>query len=472
MNYEVVVVGGGIGGLTTAALLAARGVSVCLFERQSSLGGCVANFEHLGYTFEPTMGLYSGWAPDGIYEKIFSELPINPPEVRRLSPAYTVRLPDQTELAVSDNPAQFEDHLRLAFPECTPAAVAFYRRLAEPGRVETNLEFGSDMTAAHLTECSERFRRFIDIQLQTFTQCTSNQCSLNLAALALTSPHRGLWAIRGGAQALADTLGESLKKSGGALRLNSPVLRLAYSADGAPIGVDLLSGERVIAARAIVSNLTVWDTYGKLIGLSRTPPAVSAQLRQLSAWGSYLLFLGMDETAAARLRSNCVLALTDWQSNQMYEPEQAQFVFVAAPDWDSRAPEGKRAITVSTFTRVEDWFAFHQDETAHEEQDQATLESLWARLHSAMPELGNSVEVIETATPRTFYENTRRKLGMVGRTCGSPQIPGPQGQLGHLGSTHFPNVFLVGDTVSAGLGMAGVSHSASALADALTARPF
>src|ERR1700682_1732612 len=397
MAYEVVVVGGGIGGLTTAALLAARGVSVCLFERQSSLGGCVTNFEHLGYTFEPTAGLYSGWEPGGIYERIFSELPVSIPEVHRLSPAYVVRLPDGTELAVSDNPARWEDDLRVAFPECSQAAVAFYRKLARLATAETNVEFASDTTAAHLIECSERFRRFIDLQLQTFTQSTSNDCPLNLAALALTAPQRGMWAIRGGAQSLAETLGESLKKSGGALRLNSTVLRLAYGPDGAPIGVNLLSGERVIATRAVISNLTVWDTYGKLIGLSRTPPGMSRQLKHLSAWGSYLLFLGLDQSAAGRLKCDRLLVLTDWQADQVYGPEQGPVVFSGAPDWDSRAPEGKRAVTVSTFTSAADWFAFHEDESAHEEQDQSTLESLWSRLHSAMPELGESVEVIETA---------------------------------------------------------------------------
>ena len=457
MNHEVVVVGGGIGGLTAAALLAARGVDVCLFERQSRVGGCVANFEHLGYTFEPTAGLYAGWEPAGIYEEIFSELPVKPPQVQTLSPVYIVRLPDGTEVAVGESERQFEDDLRQTFPECAETAVTFYRKLAEFD--DPNHASARTATSTHFANCSLRFRRFIDVQLQTLTQCTSDRLSRADAAKALMLPRRGMWAIQDGAQALADALAKSLRKSGGKLRTNAPVLRLAYGSDGQPMGVDLLSGERVLATHAIISNLTIWDTYGKLIGLARMPASVSSQLKQLRGWGAYLLFLSLDRAAAQRLKSNRMVVLTDWQEGQHYLPDQAQFVFAIAQDV-SRAPEGKLAVTVSTFTDAEQWFTFHEDESAHEQQDQATLELVWTRLHAAMPELGDGVEVIETVTPRTFYETTRRKFGMVGGLCSS-KAPVAEYRL----RTIFPNVFLVSDTVSSIPDLAGISESAKAIAD-------
>src|ERR1700704_4563847 len=127
MGYEVVVVGGGIGGLTTAALLAARGVNVCLLERQPALGGCVAPFEKFGYTFENGLGLYALWSEGEIHDRIFGELPVNSPTVRQLEPAYAVRLPDQSEIVVAQKSEEFLESLRRNFPECAESAVNFYR---------------------------------------------------------------------------------------------------------------------------------------------------------------------------------------------------------------------------------------------------------------------------------------------------------------------------------------------------------
>ncbi|HKP35836.1 MAG TPA: FAD-dependent oxidoreductase [Pyrinomonadaceae bacterium] len=447
MDYEVIVVGGGIGGLTTAALLAAKGVKVCLFERQSQVGGCVANFEHQGYRFDPTAGLYSGWETGGVWEQIFSALRTMPPVVRKLSPSYVVRLQNGVDFLVVGDGEGLADEFACKFHPHGSATSAFYQQLA---RVDPTDPRNTDAVANRLASTPREFRLFIDAQLQALAQRTIAECTTAAAANILLTPvRRGMWAIEGGGQALADRLAESLKQSGGVLRLDAPVLRLAYASDGRAIGIDLLSGERVVATRAIISNLAIWDTYGKLIGLSRTPKAIGAELRQARAWGAYLMFLAMDEAAGERLAADQMLLVT---GDDFADPQPLTL------NVSGDAPEGKRAVTVSTLCEAEDWFSFHEDETSHETQDQQMLERFWARLHAAMPELGDSVEIIETATPRTFYETTRRKFGMIGPASG---LPAQGAQLGH---TSLPNVFVVSDTASRGFGLEGVASSAHSLA--------
>ena len=139
MSYDIVVVGGGIGGLTVAALLSARGMNTCLLERQSQVGGCIARVEFAGYDFEPGMGLYTSFGPGGIYEKLFSRLPVAAPEVSLLTSPHVTRLTDGTDVQSAED---------------------------------------------------------------------------------------DLYTIEGGPASLAERLAESIKRSGGSVRLNSPVLRL------------------------------------------------------------------------------------------------------------------------------------------------------------------------------------------------------------------------------------------------------
>ena len=489
MDCEVAVVGGGIGGLTVAALLAQRGVDVCLLERESQVGGCAASVEKFGYKFDPTDGLYTGWAEGDIHSRIFSELSIAPPATRPLHPAYVVSLPDGEQISVTENLEQLESELSRAFPECRDYAISFYRQLSALGQqaLQTDTKFvaGSfarkalslarhgraalelskyspDTTDRHLDTVSTRFRRFIDVQLQTLANGDSSQVSYLYAASALVN-RRGMFSIEGGTAALAERLAASITKSGGKIRLNTGVLRLAYDTAGNAIGVDLLTGETVRASRAVISNLTSWDTYGKLIGLNRTAPQLRKTLNELRGWGAYMVYAGIDTVKADALSESPLLYLTDLQEGTGYDPETAQFVFNGAPLWDPRAPEGKRAVTIHSFTDVDRWFTFHRDETELEEMDQEMLEQVWTRLHQAVPTLGDRIEVIDTSTPRSYYEQTRRKLGMVGGLPVTPLVFSHESSF----KTSLPNVFIVSDTCSID-GVAGVSQLARNLANHLS----
>ena len=54
-SFDAVVIGSGLGGLTAAALLAKRGRSVCVIERNHSVGGAASVFKNGDLTIEPAL---------------------------------------------------------------------------------------------------------------------------------------------------------------------------------------------------------------------------------------------------------------------------------------------------------------------------------------------------------------------------------------------------------------------------------
>ena len=91
---EIVVVGAGIAGLTSAAILSKLGLSVTLIESHTQSGGCAGTFKRKKYIFDVGATQVAGLEEGGIHSRIFKFLAIPLPEASILNPACIVDLND------------------------------------------------------------------------------------------------------------------------------------------------------------------------------------------------------------------------------------------------------------------------------------------------------------------------------------------------------------------------------------------
>src|SRR5688572_10435216 len=92
-SHRIIVIGAGVGGLTTAALLAQAGYSVTVLEAQTYPGGSAGTFFHKGYRFDAGATVAGGFQPDGPYTTAGQMLDIQW-RVKQHDPAWVVHLPD------------------------------------------------------------------------------------------------------------------------------------------------------------------------------------------------------------------------------------------------------------------------------------------------------------------------------------------------------------------------------------------
>lgn len=477
---KVIVVGAGIGGLTTAALLANDGYDVTVLEAQTYPGGSASTFFHQGYRFESGATVAGGFQPDGPHAILADMLDIDW-GVHLHDPAWVVHLPDRSVALTLDNAdvldkfpgtdAFWEEQGKIADLAWSlsaqglpwpPRDLAELLQLAKVGI--TNLPHDLQIIPFALGTMKQwlqlrgladkrEFMRLINATLLISAQTTSDHVNGIYGATAMDLARQGVYHVEGGIGGIAETLVEKVRALGGKVLYRQHVQSIEVQ-NGHAIGVHATKGRRrpqetFFPADFVVVNNTPWS-LAKMLG-DDAPRGLRQEIqRRDDTQGAFVLHLGVD---ASKLPQGIP---DHHQIVKTYDGPmgEGETLYVSiSPEWDeSRAPEGKRAVTISTHTKVEQWWdLLENDENAYYAKKEHFAEQIIASVDEVLPGFADSVELCLPGTPVTYEFYTMRHKGMVG---GFPQTSlfkarGPR--------TGIRNVRLVGDSIFPGQSTAGVT---------------
>ena len=113
----MIVIGGGIAGLTAAALLAHDGVAVTLFEAHHQAGGCAGTFRRGPWIFDVGATQVAGLEPGGSHARVFQHLGLALPKASLLDPGCVVDLGDgSAPISLWHDPTRWAEERVRQFP--------------------------------------------------------------------------------------------------------------------------------------------------------------------------------------------------------------------------------------------------------------------------------------------------------------------------------------------------------------------
>lgn len=476
--YDVVVVGSGIGGLTAGALAAHDGLSVLMLEAHNRPGGCAGDFALNGVIFPAGATLISGFERRGLHTWVYDRLGI----VSRAEPLEQAMeiVGDDRRFALWTDRERWEEEARRAFPTGHAARERFFRwservggavhrmagrlpvlpprtprdvmRLAAALRPEVARTIpylprtvGGVMSGLG-ADREPAFQQFVDAQLLDATGCEAGTCAAVNGAIALDLYHNGCFSLPGGTAEIARDLLRALRRDGGEVRFETPVVALRRGADEM-WQVRTAQGE-TFRARVVISNAPAWDMPALLGERSAKKFRRATRLRE-HGWGAFVLHAAVDQAVlpASRFASFQTLPAL---GGTLTEGEMC-FITVMAP---SRRPGAPRAVSVSTHTAVERWWGLERG--AYREQKARYSERLLEACERAMPGFRRGVAFHRAATPRTFAHYTLRGWGVVGGVRNDLRHS-TFGALSHRSG--LPGLYLCGDSIFPGQGTIGVTLS-------------
>ena len=472
MATKTIIIGAGIGGLTTAALLLKAGHRVTVLEAHVYPGGCAGTFYHKGYRFDAGATLAGGFAPGGPHYQLAQMLGLTWP-ISPADPAWVVHLPNGRSVTQWADPDQWRAERQAAFPHSEPfwqtqellAQLAWdiasrpfpwpprsmadgltLLRAIRPSTLRAIPYLFSSISRL-IPTADPMFRTFLDAQLLISVQTTAAHAGALYGSTALDLPRRGVNHITGGIGMLAHTLVDWIRAHGGEVHFRQQVERIGV--EGGRAKTVTTNKGLHLSADNIVANVTPW-ALAQLLG-AETPPSLRREVRQRGpTWGAFTLYLGLDGAELPPLPASHHQIIRD-HTRPLGEANSV-FVSLSKEGDDSRAPAGHRTATLSTHTDVDSWWRLrYTNQAAYHARRDRYVERMLSVAETAVPGLRQAIRLCLPGTPVTFQFYTRRPQGMVG---GFPQtslfnVRGP--------ATGLPNLWLVGDSIFPGQSTAGVT---------------
>ncbi len=132
-EYDIVIIGGGVGGLTAGALLSKAGLSVCVLEKEPHVGGYLAGFRRKDFRFDTAIHWLNQCGPGGVAGRMFEILgkdhPLAPPQkrIRRY-------IGNDHDYLLTNNPEELKATWIQEFPHEKKGIEAFFRAAKKIGK--------------------------------------------------------------------------------------------------------------------------------------------------------------------------------------------------------------------------------------------------------------------------------------------------------------------------------------------------
>ena len=490
-DYDAIVIGSGIGGLASAAMLAKHGNrKVLVLERHYTPGGYTHVFHRPGYDWDVGVHYVGGMEPGTTVRRIFDDITDGRVEWADMGEVYDRVVIDGDAYDLPKGRRNLRNSLVARFPAEEAAIDAYFE--AVRSAVSSSLQYNtaktlpgpvaavagpvmrrsflrwSDRTTREVLEELTDDQRLIGVLTAQFGDYGLPPAQSSFAIHALVASHyfRGGYYPVGGSAVIAESIIPVIERAGGTVLINAEVAEVVVE-DGRAVGVRMAADGRVLRAPVIISDAGVINTFARLVPQAEAERAgLLDDLEQVTpSIGHLCLYLGFEETAEdLDLPRHNLWIYPDEDHDRTFaasiqDPDAdlpmvyVSFPAAKDPDFARRNP-GRATVDVIAAAPYE-WFEPWSDSRwKHRAPDYDAFKDDLAQrmlevLYTQMPQLRGKVAFSEISTPLTtehFAGYARGELYGIDHT---PQ----RFRLDFLRpSTPIPGLYLTGqDIVSCGV---------------------